>query len=389
MSNTPKKPRIIIITPFFPPNLGGVETHLSQLTNYLSTHHFPTTVLTYKPLSIKTNYYRQECHPYLNIYRFWWFGLGLFDRTTPYPPIQFLYIVPGLLLRSLIFCLQSRNKFDVIHAQGFAAAFVARIIKLFFPHRIYVVSTHFIYRRLQPTSLYAHLFKWVLAGFNTILAISHQSHQELLATGLKPNRVKVYRYWTDQKKFTPGNKQKARNLLNISSKNRLVVFFAGRLVKMKGIFTLLQVAKKVPPDLLFILAGDGPDGPKLKALSLGLDNFKLVGIVNHQQIVNYYSASDLVIIPTQAEEALSNTFIETISCGRPVVCTNKGSVSEMVHNSFGITINPTPKNIYHTLMHLYHHPKLIASLSLQAKKFARENFSVQNARVIIDSYVND
>lgn len=385
----PKKPRILIITPFFSPNLGGVETHLDKLTQYLSSHHFSTTVLTYKPLSIKTSYKNYEHNHNLNIYRFWWFGLGLFDKTTPYPLLQFLYIVPGILFYSLCFCLKNKNKFDVIHAQGFAAAFVTRIIKLLIPNKTLVVSTHFIYHRLNPKSLSTQLFKWTFSGFNSILAISHQSKKELVNAGLPKNKIKVYRYWIDQYKFLPKNKNQSQKLLNIPKKNRLVIFFAGRLIKMKGIFILLQVAKKMPKDAFFILAGDGPDATKLKELSSNIANFKLVGTINHKQINTYFTASDIVIIPTQSEEALSNTLIEALSCGRPVISTNKGSITEMVNDSIGVCINPTTKNIYKTLIRFYKQPNILKSMSKNARIFAQKHFSISNAQVIINSYTDD
>ena len=71
------KPGILIICPFYLPNLGGVETHLDLLTKYLVSRQIPTTVLTYKPLTTQVKHYETiEHHRYLSIYRFWYFGRG-------------------------------------------------------------------------------------------------------------------------------------------------------------------------------------------------------------------------------------------------------------------------------------------------------------------------
>ncbi|MFA4827217.1 MAG: glycosyltransferase family 4 protein [Candidatus Shapirobacteria bacterium] len=384
----PNKPRILIITPFFFPNIGGVETHLNKLTDFLSSHNFPTTVLTYKPLSIVVNYLKHENHPNLTIHRYWWYGLGLFDKTTPYPLFQFLYIVPGLFFNSLSYCLKQQNKFDVIHAHGFAAAFITRIIKLFLPQKTSVVSTHFIYHRLNPNSIYTKIFKWTFSGFDTILAVSHQSKKELISIGLPASKIKVFRYWINQKEFVPKNKTTARRLLNIPQKS-LVFFYFGRFVKTKGIFNLLKVAQKLPQNVLFLLAGDGPDAKTLITQSLSVSNFKILGRLNHPQIINYLAASDFVILPNLVEEAFPNQIIEGLSCGRPVITGNKGSVTEMYNDKIGISLNPTVKNLQKTIKWLINHPNQIKTMSKTTKAFAIEHFSDKNAKVIINSYNRD
>jgi hypothetical protein len=86
-----KTKKVLIICPFFRPNIGGVETHLNLLTKYLSQHNFQTTVLTYKPITTETkNYLKIEKIKNLKIYRFWWFGQKIFDKTTPFPFLQFI-----------------------------------------------------------------------------------------------------------------------------------------------------------------------------------------------------------------------------------------------------------------------------------------------------------
>jgi glycosyltransferase involved in cell wall biosynthesis len=382
----PTTPRVLIITPFFYPNLGGVETHLSKLTDYLSSHQYHTTVLTYKPLSIKVPYLKNESRDNLNIHRFWWFGLGLFDKTTPYPLLQFIYIVPGLLFSSLFYCLKNRNNFDVIHAHGFAAAFITRIINIFLPSKIIVVSTHFIYHRLNPKTVSTKLFRWVFNGFNTILAVSEQSRLELSKIGINPKKIKKFRYWIDQKEFIPKDKTKYRQILKIPKNYNLVVFFAGRFIKMKGIFNLLKVAQKSPADILFLLAGDGPDSNQLTNESAKVKNFRILGRLPHLMIVDYMAASDIVILPSLSEEALPNLVIEALSCGRPIITTDKGSVVEMYDTSVGIKINPTPDNILKSILFLYKNPKKIQLLSNNAKPYAIKHYSENNADIIIKSY---
>ena len=49
-----KKPGVLILTPFYEPNIGGVETHLKDLTTYLRKQKKVNVfVLTYQPLTTK------------------------------------------------------------------------------------------------------------------------------------------------------------------------------------------------------------------------------------------------------------------------------------------------------------------------------------------------
>ena len=73
--------------------------------------------------------------------------------------------------------------FRTVHAHGFAAAFIARILKLIFPHLNIIISTHFIYQKLDRRTVSGKLFKWVFSAADTILLISQKSGSELVSLG--------------------------------------------------------------------------------------------------------------------------------------------------------------------------------------------------------------
>ena len=53
MGRKKDKKNILIITPFFPPNLGGVETYSNVLTTGLSKNGYKVYVSTYSPIGQK------------------------------------------------------------------------------------------------------------------------------------------------------------------------------------------------------------------------------------------------------------------------------------------------------------------------------------------------
>jgi glycosyltransferase involved in cell wall biosynthesis len=115
--------KVLIVTPFFLPNIGGAETYVFELTEYLRTHGCEVNVLTYQPVTTPgARGARLEKRENITIRRYQWIGFNLFNKLEKYPFINFLYLTPYLLLRSFIWMLFNHKKVEVIDAQGFNSA---------------------------------------------------------------------------------------------------------------------------------------------------------------------------------------------------------------------------------------------------------------------------
>jgi len=152
---------ILIISPFFSPNVGGVETHLDDLVNYLKKREYKIFVSTYKPLTTKVKAKYLEKGNNIEIYRFPWFGYNLFNKLEKYPLLDFLYLFPGILISSFMIMVKKSKNIDVIHSHGIVASFVAKIINIFFNKKT-VVSFHAIYT-FQKNSLFVLMVKFYLS----------------------------------------------------------------------------------------------------------------------------------------------------------------------------------------------------------------------------------
>lgn len=379
-----KKKQILIICPFYPPNLGGVETHLQHLTDYLLKTKHHVFILTYKPLISKVNYLAVEKNKNLEIHRYWWFGQGWFDKLTPYPIFQFLYIVPGLLINSIIWMVKNNQQVDVIHAHGFAAGFITRIICLLFPKKK-IISTHFIYKKLKPGSLYSRFSRWVFIGFDRILLVGKESGKELINIGLDKSKMTLFQHWLDIKTINKEPKSKCRNELGLANGYKLNLIYVGRILRMKGVFKLLKLSKTFP-QVNFILVGDGPDYELLKEKSINQKNFHPIGRKKYQQVFKYISASDVLILPSLTEEAQPMVIMESLAVGRPVIITNKGAAKEMIDNSVGFIIEPKSSNIANIIRILLKDKHLLDSLTKNCHPFAIKKFSQKNAQRIIQCY---
>lgn len=127
-----QKSTVLIITSHYPPNLGGVESHLQALVSALAKNNWQTIISTYQPLASKIQAPFFEKHKDLLVYRFPWLGFNIVHKLTHYPALEFLYLFPGLLLLTTLTLLRHSRSIDVIHSQGLVPTAVGGVLKVFF-----------------------------------------------------------------------------------------------------------------------------------------------------------------------------------------------------------------------------------------------------------------
>ncbi|NOX97922.1 MAG: glycosyltransferase [Nitrospirae bacterium] len=374
---------ILIISPFFRPNIGGVETYLDDLCEYLRNHGYMVYVLTYQPLTTKVKGKKYEKEENLEIRRVSWFGCNLFHKLEPYPLLEFLYLTPFLLVYIFFFLVRNHRKIKVIHAQGLSAAFIAKFLAKFFKKRS-VMSTCAVYN-LQQRDLFAKMVGWVLSGFDKILPLADFSKQELIYVGLPEHKMNTYYLWVNQEIYKPGDKKESKE--SVGLRGKFIVLFIGRLIKMKGVEILIEVAGQVNKKINFVFIGD--DGPLLNVIETAAaqsENIVLVKGLRGRQLIPYYQAADILVIPSQYEEAFGKVIIEALSCGTPVIGADKGAIPDILDVSVGRVIAPTTENIKREVEYFYCHPDVLSQLTVNCRPYAEKYFGEKNAEIIAESY---
>lgn len=383
-----KKPTVLILSPFFSPNFGGVETHLNDLCDFLRENNYMTYVLTYQPLVSGGKGLPSEKHENIEIRRINWIGFGLFNKFEDYPLIQFFYLTPILLFATIAFFFKKGKEVDAIHAHGLTAAFIAKILTIIFPSikkRVkIVVSMHAIYSFEKHPSL-SFAARFMFGSASTIFPLALRSENDLIGAGIPKSKIKTYAQWVDQKLFRPRDKNKAKERLGLSNKDFLVLFI-GRAIEKKGVRALLETAKMLPNQIKFAFIGDGPLGPELWATAHNSSQILMFGKKSQTECVNYYAACDIVAVPSQYEEGFARVVLETMSSGRPVLASNKGCLPEMITRDVGILVEPTAKNLAREIKNLYENPKKLERLTKNTRLYAEKHFSNKNAEVIAKSY---
>lgn len=374
--------RVLQLSVHFPPNVGGVETHLWDLVTLLCKKEWDVFVLCYRPLAVKVSWKIFEKGKHFQIFRIPWIA-GLFYKLIPFPKLEFLYLFPGLFITApFIIFFKSP---DVIHAHGLVAGFVATFWGKIFNIKT-IISTHSLYS-FPKKGVYQKFARFIFNGARNILCLSQKSVQEIIDLGISKEKVIKFTYWIDLKKFKIQNsKLKIKKKLGWDGK--FIVLFVGRLIAEKGIGTLLQSVSAWNKNIGLVIIGTGPmEGEILKETDK-IKQLQFLGKIGQQDLPRYYAAADCLIVPSTTEEGFGRVIIEALACGTPVIASKRGAIPEAMDETVGKLIDITGENIKNTVEDLYKNQKELKKLSDEARNFAQRRYSEKNADTIIKTYTN-
>ncbi len=159
-----------------------------------------------------------------------------------------------------------------------------------------------------------------------------------------------------------------------------VVGSVGRLVPIKGHQTLLKAAALLSGsgiDLRVLLVGSGPERERLQNRATGALEGRVCFAGDSNRVPELLNAMDVFVLPS-LNEGMSNTLLEAMACGLPVLATNVGGNPEIVENNLhGCLFTPgDAKWLADKLKLLARDPALIHQLGTAARNRAIESFSL-------------
>src|SRR5881296_997718 len=136
------------------------------------------------------------------------------------------------------------------------------------------------------------------------------------------------------------------------SENRKVILYVGRIVREKGIFTLLEALDELRnrgKDVSLVIVGEGPLKEDLakEVLRRRLsDRVKITGFVDQEKLVSLYNSCDAFVLPSHYEP-FGMVALEAMASRVPVVVSDVGGLSEIVED--GVTGVKVPSSDPHAL----------------------------------------
>ncbi|MGH7304780.1 MAG: TIGR03088 family PEP-CTERM/XrtA system glycosyltransferase [Candidatus Rokuibacteriota bacterium] len=177
---------------------------------------------------------------------------------------------------------------------------------------------------------------------NRFTTVSDDLRRWLVAdVGIAAAKVLRVHNGVDTERFAPGDRTEIRAKLGIRADQR-VVGTVGRLDPVKDQAALIQAFSRIDdPDAVLVIAGDGACRDALHAQTAALRLGERVRFLGERRDVSrVLQAFDLFVLPSLAE-GISNTILEAMATGLPVVATRVGGNPELVDD--GVTGRLVPR----------------------------------------------
>ena len=217
---------------------------------------------------------------------------------------------------------------------------------------------------------------------NRVLATSRYTAGLAQAAGADPQRIKVVWPGCDTDFFRPkvARDDLRQKLLGARHRDR-VILTLGNLVSRKGqdmvIRALPALCRRVP-DLVYMIAGDGPYRGELEKLALELgvrDRVVFVGRVPDEDLPDLYALCEVFVMVSRERieendvEGFGIVLLEANACGKPVIGGRSGGVPDALADGVtGLLVDPlNPEEITEALARLLTDHNLATRLGEQGR----------------------
>jgi glycosyltransferase involved in cell wall biosynthesis len=172
-----------------------------------------------------------------------------------------------------------------------------------------------------------------------VVANSQAVRQVLIADGVPAEKVSVIYNGLDLKRLAPQTFSRAETLglLGLDSETdpprRFISIVANMRHEVKDHRMFLRAARRVAevvPDAAFLLAGEGELTDSLRELAAELGIHERTYFLGRcERVAELLSVSEICVLSSKAE-GFSNSILEYMAAGRPVVATNVGGAAELI-----------------------------------------------------------
>jgi teichuronic acid biosynthesis glycosyltransferase TuaC len=282
---------------------------------------------------------------------------------------------PGMMARALLPMLRRLHvdfPFDVIDASFFfpdgpAAVRLGKALGV--PVSIKARGSDIHYWGEQPQTKPQILD--AARGAEGLLAVSAALKADMVAMGIKADKIRVHYTGVDHSLFKPVDRTAAKTKLGISGP--LIVTVAS-LVALKRQDLIISALAKLP-DATLVLIGHGPEEARYRALAerLGVGGrVRFTGAIPHDQIAVWLAAADVMALASEAE-GLANAWVEALACGTPLVITDVGGAREVLDRPEAGHLVPFDADaIAVAILELIDHPPVPAAVRACAARFTWE-----------------
>ncbi len=355
--------KILQASSYFYPHIGGVETHVLELSHHLlDMGHDVCVVCAQAP------------------------------KSTPFQVLDGLPVVrvPALDLPYVPYMWRlgrrlSTFKADVVHSH-YPPPFMSYGVTKGLPHLPHVLTYHCdleLPDRMGSVTI-PHLAKEVVKRVNKRVYLSNivSDVQRIIATThsyaetspvlrhqpytVVPNGIGLDAFDAAAREISTDRGEKS-------------VLFVGRLSAVKGVDDLIQAARLVVAeheDVTFVIVGRGEEEGRLKALAHDLGHrMVFCGHVSRQALLRLYRTSSVCVLPSFTRlEAFGVVLLEAMASETPVVASRIPGVMDVVGDG-GLLVRPRdPFQFAGAILDVLDHPQRARTMGKHGRRRVERNY---------------
>lgn len=324
----PSSFRILQVTPFFPPDKGGIANHLGYLCAEMVNHGNKVTVIA---PNAKKQDPKIETIDVKSAHLPGW----------PYPTLR-SFSIPLDFGRKISSLLKT-GKFDIVHTHGhhypitwlaIRAAQKYNVPSVLTLHGMYALNPNVLGGKTRIEGWFNELvFRRLLTKTTAVIGLTNQITNYARQYGSGNVSYHTIANGVNSKIFSANlsKKKEFRTKYGLSD-NGPVVLFVGRFEHVKAVLEVVDVAKSILSSGVkaeFLIIGAGSLDRQVRQVAANSSRIHVLPWQPPEKIHEFFIASDIFAIPSRFE-ALPLTVIEAMAAGLHIVYTPVGGVPEIL-----------------------------------------------------------
>lgn len=379
---------------YYPYSHGGAESYIHSVSEALVKNYgYEIIIISTMPFKGASSLFpkKTELNERISVYRF--YPLNLYHRSKQSQANKLTkigwYVIDEANFHSysIVTKILKKESPDLVHThnlRGISPLIFKSVSSTKLPHVHTIHDVYLVSPGILPKdkvgkkfwSCYRNINKTLVTSPNLVISPSYFALQKYLKAGIfrdTPNLV-----LPNPPRFNLCPCRKTTHQMNIT--------YVGSLTAPKGILWFLKAAEKITSisenrDIHFHIVGTGPLKEYIHSYitEKKINNIKLHGYQDMDQLIEIYKMSDIVVIPSIVSENMPQVIMESFAHSVPVIASAVGGIPEIVKHEYnGILINPSnPSELENAINEIVENRDIIKRLKKHALKTA-EKYSLKN-----------